>query len=140
MRSKEIVGALIAPVLGTVLIELISTCSFPGGISRRVKEKANGYCSACGKKVGKNNLIAGHIIHGKENNKIKNAIAHCPCCEAEHHLKHAHDPQAIGLSVEDNDATTNGHIRRLNEEEAQKLISQYQGQWQGVLERLNKEK
>ncbi|MCD8484907.1 hypothetical protein LRY65_03755 [Candidatus Woesebacteria bacterium] len=128
-------------VQGGVFLALlgISLASFDKRVSRLLKERANGFCDGCKEHVGKENLIASHLIHGVKNNSPENGRALCPYCEAEYHLSHVGNAQSIGLKEKDNYSVCYGHVHQLPPFDQDILIQRYSEKWQRVLKKLDKD-
>jgi len=136
MRSKEIIGKTVDFTISYGIILLIAACAFSSKTRRKIKENANGACAGCEAKVGKDKLIASHIVHGR--GEISNGRALCEYCEAEYHLEHAENPQTIGLTKHKNDPVVFGHVTHLDQTARNALIGKYADIWQRVLKRLKK--
>jgi hypothetical protein len=117
----------------------ILSSAFSRRVRKEIKERANGYCESCHKKIPEDEPeIAAHIKHGVLNNS-KNGKVHCKKCEAQYHLAHADNPKAtINLTKKQNDGTAYGHIKDLPKDDQEQLTSKYSRQWKNILKRLKK--
>jgi len=108
-------------------------------IRKQVKQRANGRCEDCGRRILPNETITGHLNHVRDKNYTNpgNLVNRCLLCETEYHLKYSNDPQEIGLTKKHNDATILGHFKRLAEEEQTYLVDRYALLLEGVFKRLN---
>lgn len=126
--------------MSVLALFLLSFAAFPTNVRNQIKREANGRCDACGLMVGKDNLIAAHIFHGKEKkyNRRENGRAHCDFCEAEYHLSFSANPELIGLHKKQNDSVVYGHVMSLPEHQQLRLQSRYAKEWSAVLRRMGK--
>ena len=123
-----------------VVFEELSRLAFVSRRRKRVKKESRGFSKDCGKYVGEENIIAGHLVHGTGEllERDENAVARCFCCEARYHLEHSDHPSEIGLNKQENDPVVYGHVNQLNEVECAQLIAEFPLLWDGVLKRLKR--
>lgn len=105
-------------------LDALSKFAFCGSVAKEIKDEANGICKTCNREVGYNNLVASHMWHGTKKDK-KHGKAQCKRCEAETHISHQQNPQAINLNSIDNDTISWGHFKSLSIEDRQYLLALY---------------
>lgn len=109
--------------LSMYLMNRLSIFAFVPHLRKQIKEDAHGICQTCLRNVGTNKLVASHKVHKTQN--IKNGIAQCARCEAEHHIKYLKNPSAINMKKIDNDSNAWGHFLSLQQDEREYLHQIY---------------
>jgi hypothetical protein len=116
------------------LVALGGVANMAASVDRRkeVVERSKGKCENCGVEINNDETIVGHLDHLNKGdgryNSDSNVRAHCFSCEAEVHLTHVGNAMDIGLSEEDNMASTLSRIielLKINPEEFINLLARH---------------
>lgn len=109
--------------ISIITIDILSKFAFTPHLRKVIKERVSGVCQTCLRNVGTNKLIASHTVHKTQN--VKDGIAQCVRCEAEHHIKYLKNPSAINMKKIDNDSNAWGHFLSLQQDEREYLHQIY---------------
>lgn len=130
---------LISSLTSSMLVAALVWMEFPTHIANRIKERAEGKCESCGKHVGKEKLIAGHLKHKRDDHDIRNGRAHCMLCEARYHVSHlGSDSSKIGLRRSENASESWHWWLQLSKEDKSILEKEYPDKIARLKERFEK--